>query len=416
MGTIRFRLTLWHAAVFLTAGIALLLLVNVLVQRAFPETDPGFVQRVAERPGAGPLREDLEAMGLLPPRRPGDRGPATAPPRDRQAQAILGFLEQGRSAAREEALDALLIQSSLALGVLLVLSVGAGWFLAGRMLRPISAMTATVQRIDAERLDGRVGMDGPRDEIRELADQFDAMLDRLDAAFRAQREFVANASHELRTPLAVMRTELDVTFADPEATADELRASADVVRRAIGRSEALIAALLTLERAEAPRQVAEVIDLAAVGRRVLGQHREDLEVRGIELREHMEPAMVMGDPVLIERLVENLVANAVTYNAAADDGSRWIEVEVSTEDGAVHLRIANSSAPIEPDSAARLFDRFHRLEASRNRETGGHGLGLAIVRAVARHHGGDATIAVVPGPGLSFDVRLPAWDGPPAAR
>ena len=407
MGTIRFRLTLWHAAVFLLAGIVLLVMVNLLVQRAFPETDPGFVQRVADRPGAMPLREDLESLGLLGPRRGGPRPPASGPPADRQVEAILAFVEQGRVEARQQALRALLVQSSFALGVLLVLSVGGGWFLAGRVLSPISAITTTVQRIDAERLDRRIGMTGPRDEISELAAQFDAMLDRLDAAFQAQQEFVANASHELRTPLAVMRTELDVTFADPEATVEELRASADVVRRAIERSERLISALLTLERAQAPRQVDEMVDLADIARSVLGQHREAIDARGIGLREQLEPMPLTGDPILLERLVENLVSNAIAYNEPASDGSRWIEVDASSRDGVAHLRVANSSAPIDATAATRLFERFHRLDTSRNRETGGHGIGLAIVRAVARHHGGDAAVEVVPGPGIAFDVRLP---------
>lgn len=432
MGTIRVRLTLWYATLFLVASIVLLVLVNVLVERAIPSTDPSFVQRVADRPGAAPFRNELEALGIVRPRGEGLGGPAApgarpsgpegpnpaprGPGGDIRIETILDFVEQSRIEARDQALDTLLVQSSLALGVLLVISVGAGWLVAGRMLRPVAEIAATVRRIDAERLDGRVALDGPRDELKELADQFDAMLDRLDAAFRAQREFVANASHELRTPLAIMRTELDVTFGDPEANIESLRASADTIRRAIARSEALIAALLTLERADAPRQVSRRIDLADVARQVLSRHEAAADERGIEIRRDLAPSPIEGDPVLIERLVENLVANAIAYSAGPDDngvgGPHWISVATLTDvDGAgVQLVVANSSAPIDDETLAGLFERFRRTDDSRARETGGHGLGLAIVRAVARHHGGEASARAIEGltgPGVEFTVRLP---------
>ncbi len=437
MGTIRVRLTVWYATLFLVASIVLLVLLNVLVERAIPTTDPAWVQRVADRPGAAPFRGELEALGIVRPRGDGLGGPLSGPGMrpsgpdqgpipplrgsggDMSIDAILEFVEEGRIEARDQALDTLLVQSSLALGVLLVISVGAGWLVAGRMLRPVAEIAATVRRIDAERLDGRVALDGPRDELKELADQFDAMLDRLDAAFRAQREFVANASHELRTPLAIMRAELDVTFGDPDADVESLRASADTIRRAIARSEALISALLTLERADAPRQVTRAIDLAEVVGQVLSRHEAAADGRGIEIRRDLAPSPIEGDPVLIERLVENLVTNAIAYNASSDDGgaggARWISVatQVTAEaDGGagVQLVVSNSSAPIEDEVLAGLFERFRRTDDSRARETGGHGLGLAIVRAVARHHGGDASARSIEGPagpGVEFTVRLP---------
>jgi len=411
VGTIRLRLTLWYAALFLAAGVLLLVLVYVLVDRAFPAVDPTFVERVAERPQASEARTALEDLGVLPPRRGGAFRPPTQGAEGR-VDAVLAFVEQGRVQAREDALDTLVMQSSLGLIVMALISVGAGWWVAGRMLRPVADITGTVRRISGDGLSShRVSLEGPRDELKELADQFDAMLDRLDGAFRAQREFVANASHELRTPLAVMRAELDVTFGHPDATPEQMRESAEVIRRAIGRSEALIAALLTLERADAPRQRAEPVDLAERARTVVEQHAERARSSGIDLRRELAPAGILGDPVLIERMIENLVSNALAYNHPPEGASGWVEVVVLREGEDGVLRVSNSAAEVDALTVDTLFERFRRLDTSRSRDTGGHGLGLAIVRAVARHHGGEASARAVPG-GLAFEVRLPLAPAP----
>ncbi|MEX2032797.1 MAG: ATP-binding protein [Dehalococcoidia bacterium] len=410
MGTIRFRLTLWYAGLFLLAGIALLALVYILVDRAFPQTDPNFVDRVGARPGVQLRRDVLEDLGLIPA--PGSQ---RMPParndgarfQEREIGAVLAFLDEGRQETRDQALQTLVVQSSIALAAMLVLSVAAGWIVSGRMLSPVSNITGTVRRISGERLHERVALDGPHDELKELADQFDAMLDRLDEAFRAQREFVANASHELRTPLAVMRAELDVTFSDPGATTEEMRASAEVVQRAIQRAEALVTALLTLERADAPRAVSEPVDLAALARSVLEQRAELARERGIDVRPTLRETSFRGDPVLVERLIENLIANAIAYNLPGPDSGGWIEVDTHREGDNVVLRVVNSGALIDPDTAQALFDRFRRLDTSRSRETGGYGLGLAIVRAVARHHGGDAEARALPSGGLEVTVHIP---------
>lgn len=410
MGTIRLRLTLWYAALFLAAGMLLLVLVYVLVDRAFPAVDPTFVERVADRPQASNARNTLEDMGVLPPRRSQQRPPQGLG--DYRLAAVIEFVEQGRVQAREDALDTLVVQSSLGLIAMAIVSVGAGWWVAGRMLRPVADITGTVRRISGDGLSQhRVSLEGPRDELKELADQFDAMLDRLDGAFRAQREFVANASHELRTPLAVMRAELDVTFDDPTASPEEMRESATVIRRAIGRSEALIAALLTLERADSPRQRSEPVDLAERARGVVEQYAEEARIRGIDLRSDLQRAPVVGDPVLIERMAENLVSNAIAYNVPPEGGGGWLEVGVWREGDEAVLRVANSASDIDALTIDTLFERFRRLDTSRSRETGGHGLGLAIVRAVARHHGGDASARPVAG-GVAFEVRVPAASEP----
>jgi len=406
MGTIRVRLTLWYAGLVLLAGVALLALVYVLVSSAFPREDPSFIERVQERPGVQQRREDLRGLGIEFPGPREDPGPGRVPlpSEGRRLEALLGVVDEARDEARDQALQALVAQSSIALAVMILASVGAGWFISGRMLRPVSEITGTVRRINAERLHERVALEGPRDELKELGDQFDAMLDRLDGAFRAQREFVANASHELRTPLAVMRAELDVTFDDPDASMDEMRHSADVVRRAIQRSEALIAALLTLERADAPRAAADAVDLADLMRGVLDARATEASGRRIDLRLSLDTAPMSGDRVLLERMAENLVANAIAYNV--EEGG-WIEVGTSVEGGDVVLRVANPGDEIDPASVDALFGRFRRRDDSRSRESGGYGVGLAIVRAVARHHGGEAEARALDGGGLEVTVTLP---------
>ncbi|MEZ4554738.1 MAG: ATP-binding protein [Dehalococcoidia bacterium] len=384
MTTIRVRLTLWYAALFLLAGIVLLVLVNVLVERAMPAADRAFAERVLNRPlGRAPL-------GAL------------------ARQEALQVAEQARVEARDEALDTLLVRSSMALGVMLVASVGAGWFIAGRMLRPVASITETARRIDSRRLDERIALQGPRDELRELADQFDAMLDRLDGAFRAQREFVANASHELRTPLSIIRTELDVTLADSHATVADRRQSAEVIRRATLRSEALIAALLTLERADAPRQADEEVDLARMVVEALERRTGDLQARDIEVARALGPAHVRGDRVLLEQLVENLLANATAYCEPDAAGRRWLAVRTGIEDGMAVLRVTNSSRDVDAAALDGLFERFRRIDDGRSRASGGHGLGLSIVRAVARHHAGDVRARVLDGPAVEFEVAIPA--------
>lgn len=384
MGTIRFRLTISYAALFLVVGVALIVLVNVLVERAMPPVDRGFAERLANRAPGPPLGSDLSLADV----------------RD--------LAQEARTQARNEALDTLLVQSSMALAVMLVASIGVGWFIAGRMLRPVASIADTVRRIDEGRLDERVALQGPKDELKELADQFDAMLDRLDASFRAQREFVANASHELRTPLSIIRTELDVTLADPDASADEIRQSADVIRRATARSEALIGALLTLERADAPRQASEAVDLASIAGSAIERWAAELQAGEVEVTLALAPATVVGDRLLIEQMIANLVANAAAYAEPDASGGRWIRMVTAMEPGAAVVRVANSSGPVDGELLESLFDRFRRLDSSRSRDSGGHGLGLSIVRAVARHHGGEAVARSIAGPGVEFEVRIPA--------
>jgi signal transduction histidine kinase len=292
---------------------------------------------------------------------------------------------------------------------LVVLAAGlVSWWLVGRVLEPLHAVTATARRLSAESLDTRLELRDARGEVAELAAGFDAMLDRLQAAFDAQRRFVANASHELRTPLAVLRTEVDVTLADPHVDVDELRRMGQVVREATRRADDLIAGLLLLARSEAPSAVdpaaVRTVDLADVVVPALAATRAEASRRGLRMREHRSPAPTAGDPVLLERVAGNLVENAVRHNVAAG----WVEVRTCVRDGSALLRVASSGPEIAADRVEELFEPFRRGPVERTAETPGSGLGLSIVRAVVHAHGGTVTAEPVPGGGLAVTVSLPA--------
>src|SRR5512133_414268 len=336
----------------------------------------------------------------IPPENTNPVRTLSAAERDLYRQARNAYAVQVH-AANDRALSHVLLAFGGALLLVTLASVAAGWIVAGRALRPISRITSTARSISDRTLDARIALDGPRDELRELADTFDSMLERLEAAFESQRRFVANASHELRTPLAIVRTELDVTLDDPEADADELRSMALVVRDANERMERLIASLLALASSEGGIIQARPSDLADVVAPAL--QREAFADGALQLEVTLAPAPVMGDPVLLERLAENLVENAVRYNAAVG----WVRVRTGIERGEAVLQVTNPGARIDPSDVEGLLEPFRRLESSRSRSTGGYGLGLAVVRAVAQAHGGRVAVLARREGGLEVTVSLP---------
>ncbi len=299
-------------------------------------------------------------------------------------------------------------QYALAFVGTLLVAVALGWVVAGRVLRPLAHITATARRVSQDRLDERIALEGPHDELRELADTFDEMLDRLAAGFAAQKRFVANASHELRTPLTVLRAEVDVTLADPDASVQDLRAMGETVREATIETEQLLESLLMLARSEAGVERRAPVDLADAARRAIAQRAGEALEHEIELR-YAGPAqqlVVEGDPRLLERLVANLVDNAVRHNV---DGG-WATVELREDPGpTTHalLSVSNGGAPVPAEAAARLLEPFQRL-ARRGDGPPGAGLGLSIVRSVAAAHGGQVLLRARPGGGLEVAVRLPA--------
>ena len=369
--TLRWRLTIVYSAVALGVGLLLLLLSMVLVDRALQ---------------AGSLSP------TLPIRIPRD-GP--------DVFTTLGALQDQ---LRADALSRVLRQGLLALLLLGTLGVAVSYFLAGRVLRPLQDITAAAQRLSAERLDARIALEGPQDELKQLADTFDEMLGRLEAAFEAQRRFVADASHELRTPLAVMRTEVEVALADPDATAGDLREAAQVVHDATMRADRLVDSLLLLaqsDRMSGPA-VRERVELPDVAVQALSAVAGEVEERGLHVATSYGPGGVLGDRALLERLAGNLVENAVRHNLAGG----WVRVDTGTVGGRARLEVSNSGAALAPEQVAGLFEPFRRYGTARTARRGA-GLGLAIVRAVAELHGGTAVATARPDGGLTVTVDLP---------
>jgi signal transduction histidine kinase len=313
------------------------------------------------------------------------------------------FAELVRASARSE----LLRSGGLVFAATALVGIAAAYVLAGRALQPVSGLTATARRLSEETLDQRIALEGPQDELKELADTFDAMLARLDAAFDNQRRFVANASHELRTPLTVIRTEVDVTLADPAATVTDLRTMGEVVRDASVRADLLVDALLVLARSEGQARTGleqrEPVDLAELVPAAVSAVSAEASARCVSVRVDVAAAGTEGDPQLLGRLVGNLVENAVRHNV---DGG-WVSVRTGSDDGAAWLAVANSGPEVPGGEVDGLFQPFRRGGTARTGSRGA-GLGLSIVRAVAAAHGGGVSASARPGGGLEVTVRLPA--------
>ena len=305
----------------------------------------------------------------------------------------------------DDALSNLRRLYAVALGAMTGLSVLLGWAMAGRVLRPLQRITATAKHVSQDNLDERIALEGPRDELKELADTFDGMLERLSGAFASQRRFVANASHELRTPLTVIRTELDVTLADPHATNADLRAMGETVRDATLATERLIQALLTLARSQGGVTRRDPVDLADCARTAVAQAGAEASARDLDMRPALDPAPVRGDRRLLERLVANLVENAVRHNV--DGGT--VEVRTASAAGRSTVEVRNDGPAVPPDAVASLLEPFQRLD--RGAPGDGVGLGLSIVRSVAEAHGGSVELRARPSGGLVARVSLPARGG-----
>jgi signal transduction histidine kinase len=309
----------------------------------------------------------------------------------------------GASDAHQILLRHLLEYSIAGLCVASVVVALVGWVVAGRLLRPLHDTTATARRLSAEDLDQRIQLGGPRDELRELADTFDEMLERLQAAFASQRRFVANAAHELRTPLAILRTEIDVTLDRSDAGPEELTAMAQVLRDVIGRSERLLDGLLVLATSEGQVPVDAPVDLARLVRASLAARSPAAAAAGLNVRRHVEAVEVRGHRELLGRLVDNLVDNAITHNVPGG----WIDVRLARAGSEVVFIVASSGRTVPPEAAESVFEPFRRV-TDRTGSARGAGLGLSIVRSVAAAHGGTVAGQPVEGGGLTVTVRLPA--------
>jgi signal transduction histidine kinase len=291
-----------------------------------------------------------------------------------------------------------------ALGVLFVASLGVGWVVAGRVLRPIGRITAVARDIQATDLSRRIELPGPEDELKQLADTFDAMLARLDAAFAAQRQFTADASHELRNPLAIIRTNVDVALADPHADPDDLRHTITVVKRASDRMARLVDDLLALARRQEPTLEHELVDLGVAVTEASDDFVVPAAARNIVLDRAIAPGVVVtGDRDALKRAVANLLDNAVRL---APGGSR-IRLATGSEGDRAWIAVADEGPGIAPEDQPHVFDRFWRADKARSRADGGTGLGLAIVHQIAQSHGGSIRLQSKVGVGSSFVIWLP---------
>jgi len=372
--TIRLRLTLLYAGAFFIAGTVLIALMYLTLSQV--------------------INHQAASTGTL-----------------QHLSPDLGHVFRAESQRqRADILSTMLAASLVLLAVVGLGAGGVGWLLAGRVLRPLQQVTATARRVADRSLHERIALQGPDDEIRDLADTFDAMLERLDRAFDSQRRFVANASHELRTPLAINRTLIEVALEDANASASMRQLGANLL--AVNqRHERLIDGLLTLagssERITDPTQV----DLADVARHVVMQSQGGAEAAGVNVRGDLTPAPVTGDPVLLERLAWNLIDNALRYNAP-DHG--WVTVTTGVTGAAAHLTVENTGPLIPAYEVPGLFEPFHRLRTTEALTDSdglsigrGAGLGLSIVQTVARAHGGQVHAVPRDEGGLVVRVLLP---------
>jgi signal transduction histidine kinase len=378
--TIRLRLTALYAGAFLLAGTALVVSMYVILGEALDD------QLTARIGVAGHLPE-LSGVG---------------PESTQAAHEAQDALRTQFQQDRDDTLSTMLTASLVALGGVGVIAALLGWFVAARALRPLQQITGTARRVADRNLHERIDLDGPQDEIKDLADTFDAMLERLDRAFDSQRRFVANASHELRTPLTINRTLIEVALEGPDA-GPALQQLGDTLLAVNQRHERLIDGLLTLAGSEQRIVDPTPVDLAEVARYVTTEAGDEASAAGVDIRTVLEPATVVGDPVLLERLVQNLIDNAIRYNRP-EDGR--ITVTTGAVDGTAQLTVDNTGPPVPPYEIPGLFEPFHRLSTTDR----GTGLGLSIVRSVARAHGGEAHATPGPDGGLTVRVVLPVAD------
>ena len=325
------------------------------------------------------------------------------------AAAVHQIAQSGAVQTAQRAADShqLLVDSGIALGIVAVLALLLGWLVAGRMLRPIRTITRTARRISSASLHERLALDGPQDELKELGDTLDALFDRLEASFEAQRQFAANASHELRTPLTRQRALIQVALADPQASFSSLRAAHERVLVSEQHLEEMIEALLTLTRGQAGLERRDSVDLKVLASETLLAREPELAGRDLEVQATLVAAPTAGDPRLIERLIANLIDNAIHHNTARGR----IEIATGTHDGCAFVSITNTGPTVPPEAIERLFQPFQRLGSARTRRNNGYGLGLSIVQAITTAHGATLTTHARPQGGLAVEVTFPAVSG-----
>lgn len=384
--TVQARLTLLYGGLVLTAGTVVLAGMLIMLDRVIATQpivlDSAYIER-------------LTAASTFPGTNPDTH-------QRRAKTEALKATENLRADLRNRTLAPLIGPSLVGLCVLGVAGLATGWFVAGRALRPIQQITATAQAVAAGRVHSRIALKGPKDELRGLADTFDAMLDQLDEASASQRAFIGNASHELKTPVTINRTLIEVALTNPDASPDLIRLG-NSLQEVNMRQQRLIDGLLALAQAGNTLTRRQEASLDRIARSTIDRYRNEAVQRGIEIETRLDPALLTGDPILLERLVENLIQNAVLHN---NRGGGWISVRTHQVNDVAHLHVANSGLMVSTDGIANLFEPFRRA-TDRVDSTAGSGLGLSIVRTVAEAHGGRVAAEASPGGGLSVEVVLP---------
>ncbi|WP_433477547.1 sensor histidine kinase [Spirillospora sp. CA-142024] len=398
--SLRARLTFTYAGVFLVAGLVLLGVTYALFNQQLSRTGTTKVLATRLNPGPGSTGAPQNVQ---------------AAPKDAQSAAearLLADSEHWMKKQREELHDAavtsLVTQGSIALLVVGGAAAGFGWLIAGRVLTPLHRVTETARRIAgspaADRgLHERIALRGPRDEVKELADTFDSMVERLDRSFDGQRRFVANASHELRTPLTLGRALVEVAM-HRESASPDVRQLGETLLQINSRHERLITGLLLLARSENEITARAPVDLADVVGHVASQTAVEAKDAGVTVETATAEAMTMGDALLLERVVQNLLENGVRHNTE----SGWVSLSCRTEDDHAVLEVANSGPAVPPYEIPALFEPFRRLDNDRIVTAKGAGLGLSIVQSIVRAHEGTVTAEPRKTGGLHITVTLPA--------
>jgi signal transduction histidine kinase len=388
---LRLRLTLLYGALFVICGAVLLAITYLLVSRSATYK----FQTVNRRVG-GPNSGQTVYEGNRPP-----------DPLDPAAE----LLRQQADRQRDAELHNLLVNSSIALAIMALLSIAVGWLVAGRILRRLRVTIHTIKQISAQNVHERLAAPGPPDEMKELSDTVDGLLERLETALAAHKRFVANAAHELRTPLTLERALLEETLMDNQADLTTFRSMFERILVICQQQGSLLESLLTLASSERGLDRKEPVDLAQTAEHVLMLHRPRAEAQGLRIQSGIAPARTVGDPALVERLVANLIDNAIAYNVPGGH----LAVRTGVDGGRAVVHVENSGPPVSDDLVDGLFAPFERLDRSSARD-GHHGLGLSIVQAIATVHEATIVARARPDGGLAVTVAFPVTGAAGAAN
>lgn len=401
---LRVRLALWSVSLVFLLSLGLLVFLNVAALSRFSAMMQGasqFKLPSVIQPPAPEVSQPLLPATLHPLPQS-----VIAPPEPLVAR-LMGVFSPTHvplNPLQAALLDELQTTSLIGFAVVAVVGGAGAYWLAGVALRPVRQVSETARHINAKTLKTRLGLTGPQDEVKELADTFDTMLARLEHAFEQQERFVSNVAHELRTPLAAMRTHLEVVAANSDASLEEYCEMTAVQGRALTRLETLVGNMLLLIRGEQPLDTRQVVSLLPVMEEIIQQLVPKAREQQVALQLFdAEELLVQGDEMLLERAFCNLVENAICYNRSGGQ----VQVKLRQNGGQAQVEIIDTGMGIAPEEQEHIFDRFYRIDRSRSRHSGGAGLGLSIVSTLVAQHGGTIHLNSTPGVGSVFTVSLP---------